>query len=261
LRIYLLILLLLLAGCNAKPQPKLSSYEQRMLAKKQFLKDSGKDNPPLTAPPKTVTSEFPADDRDVVVKMQFNGTKEKQLRFYLQAYWLDEYGNEASKSTNYNMQVNGKGEGKLNLGIWRLKVMPKVLPGARGKYDIELQDPKGGRVATFAVSDSGKQAALTSTAKGYTDELAAYYAEARMTGYQFFKGGSRQPQFGIVLIGKGWNYVENYKKLDLSKGYAFPQFALVIVGPEWLKDHKLRRDMIDEIKVTGGYGSGGAYFY
>ena len=271
----ILFSLALLPACKHGPaassgESKLTPREQRMRTKMAAVHAMAKEpaagnSPAASGDAADPIPTLPEPERDVVVKMKCTGynntAKGKTLGFFLEGFWLISPTSETSKSMSFTMPEGGKGQGDLDMGMWKLRVVPKLVSATRGRYYIELSDEQGKMVGGFTLTDSGKQAALAGTGKGYSSDLVCYYAESRMTGYQFAKSGSRKPQYGVVLIGKGWNFVENSKKKNTVMGYQFPEFALVVVGPEWLKSHQLRRDMIDEIKVTGGYGSGGARFY
>ena len=201
-----------------------------------------------------------------MVKLQYTGysdtPKGRELGFKLEGFWYDESpearGATLSNSGDFRMPAKGKGEGVLDFGYAKIKVRPSI-SGSSGRYEIELDDDLGKKLATYKVLNTGGQVPCISTATGYRSDQVCYYTEKRITGFQLRKSNQRSPLYGIAFVGKGWSFVEESKKTDTSRGYVFPNVALILVGPEWLSSNTVLW-MCDEIK-NGGGGSGGDRFY
>jgi hypothetical protein len=181
----------------------------------------------------------PPPDQEISVNLTFAGMsspsiKNKNLGFKFKALW----GTYKVTSQDISMPARtGKGEARLDLGEAHLRVIPKIVSSTRGRYDIELTDNSGALIGRFNIAESGKQVDITQQPSKYDASLVYFHPERRLTGYSITKPGSRKPVLGVIFVGKGWSYVENAKKPDMSKGYLFPEVDMVVLPKGWMEEH------------------------
>jgi hypothetical protein len=198
----------------------------------------------------------PPPDQEISVNLTYAGYDKaasgKNLNFDFKALW------GTYKVTNKQISMAaraGKGEANLDLGDAHLRIIPKIVSSTRGNYDVVITDNSGALVGRFNIAETGKQVDITQSPSKYDSELMYFHPERRLTGYSFYKAGTRKPEFGVIFVGKGWSYVENAKKPDLSKGYLFPEVDMVVLPKAWLDDHEMK-DTCNTLKrgevVAGG---------
>jgi hypothetical protein len=208
--------------------------EMRALAEKVV---SGQ---PVAQQGKQPSNTPPPADQEISVNLTFaglNNTTKGNLDFDFKALW----GSYKVTSKELSMPARaGSSEAKLDLGVAKLRVVPKIISSTHGRYDVEFTDKSGALIGRFNIAKSGKQVEITGQPSKYRAELAYFDDERRLTGYSIMKAGSREEQLGIIFVGKGWSFVENAKKPDLSKGYIFPEMDIVVLPKAWLDANEMK---------------------
>lgn len=208
-----------------------------------------------TAPASAKAGKDIPPDQEISVNLVFAGvdrqSASKNLDFTVKALW-GEYKDTAKE---ISMPASaGKGEASLNLDVARMRVVPKVVSATRGKYEVELTDPAGSLIGRFDIKDSGKQVEIVKPPNKYRTDLVYFHPERRLTGYAVYKAGTREAEMGLIFVGKGWAEVEKTKKLDLSKGYIFPEVDLVVLPKAWMQDNEMKEtcNTLKRGNVSGG---------
>jgi hypothetical protein len=195
---------------------------------------------PVAATGKQPLNTPPPADQEISVNLTFaglNNTTKGNLDFDFKALW----GEYKVTSRELSMPARtGSSEAKLDLGVARLRVVPKIVSQTHGRYDVEFTDKSGALIGRFNIAKSGQQVNVTGEPTKYRADLAYYDAERRLTGYTIMKAGTREEQLGIIFVGKGWSFVENAKKPDLSKGYIFPEMDIVVLPKAWLDGNEMK---------------------
>jgi len=203
----------------------------------EIVKDILSNKPIETAPVTKGTA--PPPDQEISVNLTYAGYSPaskggRNLDFDFKALW----GTYKITKEQISMPARlGQSEARLDLGEARLRVIPKIVSDVRGRYDIELTDRSGALLGRFNIAESGKQVDITQRPSKYEANLVYYHPERRLTAYAIGKPGSLHPQLGVIFVGKGWSYVENAKKPDLSKGYLFPEVDMVVLPKAWLDNN------------------------
>jgi hypothetical protein len=194
-------------------------------------------------------------DQEISVNLVFAGldkqSKAKNLDFNFKALW----GEYRTESKPLSMPASaGKSEARLNLDVAKMRVVPKVVSATHGKYEVELTDPAGSLIGRFDIKDSGKQVEMLKSPTKYRTDLVYFHPERRLTGFAVYKAGTREAEMGLIFVGKGWAEVEKTKKLDLSKGYIFPEVDLVVLPKAWMQDNEMKEtcNTLKRGNVSGG---------
>jgi len=192
-----------------------------------------KDATPANATP-------PPPDQEISVNLIYAGykpaAKSKNLDFDFKALWGDyKYTDKPAV-----MQASiGKTDASLDLGIAHLHVVPRIVSNVRGHYQLTLTDRTGALIGSFEIADSGQQVDIQQSPTKYDTQLIYFHPERRLTGYAVYKAGTMKPEMGVIFVGKGWSFVENSKKPDMSKGYLFPEVDMVVLPKEWMENHDM----------------------
>lgn len=250
---------------------ELTANAEAMDAKLKSIKESGRE--PTDAEVKSMVNDLisgkkmeapvtkggpPPADQEISVNLTYAGLtragSNQNLGFKFKALW----GTYKISSQEISMPARaGKSEAKLDLGDAHLRVIPKIVSSVRGHYDIELTDKSGALLGRFNIAESGKQVEISQNPSKYNADLVYFHPERRLTGYAITKPGSRKPVLGVIFVGKGWSYVENAKKPDMSKGYLFPEVDIVVLPQGWMEEHDYEmKDTCNTLKrgeiVSGG---------
>jgi hypothetical protein len=202
----------------------------------------------------------PPADQEISVNLIFAGAtpaaKGKNLDFDFQAHW----GTYKSDSRPVTMPSSqGSSEVKLDLGVAKAKIVPKIVSATRGNYDLTLTDKSGNLLGGFKIADSGQQVQISRQPSKYNARLLYFHDENRLTGYEIVNKSTGKPELGVIFVGKGWSYVEKSKKPDMSKGYIFPEVDMVVLPKAWLEDNEMK-DTCNTLK-RGDVMSGGGICY
>jgi hypothetical protein len=202
----------------------------------------------------------PPDDQEISVNLIYAGMAPgaagNSLDFDFKALW----GNYKEIAKEANMPVHvGHTESHLDLGTAHVKVVPKIVSGVRGKYELEITDRSGSLIGRFEIADTGKQVEITSRPSKYDATLLYFEPEKRLTGYTFYKPGTREAQLGVIFVGKGYSYVENSKRPDTSKGYIFPEVDMIVLPKAWCDGHDMK-DTCNTVKRGEESASGGVCY-
>ncbi len=201
-------------------------------------------------------------DQEISVNLVYAGltpaARGKNLDFDFKAFW----GTYKSSVKTVSMPASAKrGEAQLDLGVAKLKVVPKIVSDMRGHYNVTLTDQSGSLIGGFNIADSGKQVSLSAQPTKYDARLVYYHAENRLTGWEISRKGSATPELGLIFVGNGWSYVENAKRPDMSKGYLFPEVDMVVLPKAWMEDNEMKDSCNTLKRGTENVGGVGGVCY
>jgi hypothetical protein len=253
----LCMLALAAAGCDRLERVQ---KDVKAAADKRAEEDKAKllANSTIKFDPATQLSAPPPADQEISVNLNFAGKQESgKLGFDFKALW----GEYKTIEDTLTMPASGSAASSMDLGDLKVTIEPKVTGKTKGKYNITVKDQQGGLVGKYEILESGKPVTLTSgQTPGYTQQLMYFDPERRLTGFKVMKGkqavGQAQPKdaYGIIFVGKGWSTSENFKGVDTSKGYVFPEIDIVVLPTAWIENKDMARTC-DTLKLGTDMGA------